>query len=136
MFIPNLKEVFEWVFKNEHSKLVSRNKLGYLLFTLNLFATVPCESPSEFSVSLHRAPRVNTLLQRFPTYGSRSTCGPRMEYSGPRKASQSQGSFKSRHLYFRFINNIYVTVKDRNWRMSTFTGESRHSPNVNVDIHR
>nr|GBO06856.1 Histone-lysine N-methyltransferase ASH1L [Araneus ventricosus]GBO06858.1 Histone-lysine N-methyltransferase ASH1L [Araneus ventricosus]GBO06863.1 Histone-lysine N-methyltransferase ASH1L [Araneus ventricosus] len=41
---------------------LNRNKLGYLLFTLNMFATVPCESPLAVSVRLHRAPRVDTLL--------------------------------------------------------------------------
>ncbi|GBM41689.1 hypothetical protein AVEN_46957-1 [Araneus ventricosus] len=62
MFIPNLKEVIEVVLKNECGTLMSRNKLGCLLFTLNLFVSVPCESPRALSIRLHRAPRVNTLL--------------------------------------------------------------------------
>ncbi|GBN00798.1 hypothetical protein AVEN_131511-1 [Araneus ventricosus] len=57
MFTPNFKEVFEWVFKNERSTSMSRNKPGYLLFTLNSFATAPCESPRALSVRFHRAPR-------------------------------------------------------------------------------
>ncbi|GBM16958.1 hypothetical protein AVEN_270988-1 [Araneus ventricosus] len=56
MFIPKLKEVFEVVLKNERSTLMSRNKLRYILFTLNLFATVPCESPHALSIRFHRAP--------------------------------------------------------------------------------
>ncbi|GBO05004.1 FYVE, RhoGEF and PH domain-containing protein 6 [Araneus ventricosus] len=62
MFIPNLKEAFELVFKNEYNILISRNKLGYLLFTLNLFAIVPCKSQLSLSAFLHRAHRVNALL--------------------------------------------------------------------------
>ncbi|GBN59050.1 hypothetical protein AVEN_36585-1 [Araneus ventricosus] len=62
LFTPNLNVVFEVVFKNEYNTLMSRIKLRYLLFTLNLFATRPCESPHSLSVRLHSAPRINTLL--------------------------------------------------------------------------
>ncbi|GBL86192.1 Adenylate cyclase type 2 [Araneus ventricosus] len=69
MFIPNLKEVFELVFKNEYSALISRKKVRYLVFTLNLFATVPCESSRALFLHFHRPPRVNTVTNmesRFP----------------------------------------------------------------------
>ncbi|GBO40833.1 hypothetical protein AVEN_44077-1 [Araneus ventricosus] len=62
MFILNLKEVLESVFKNGFITLISRNKLSSLLFPLNLFATVPHESSRALSVRLHRAPKVNTQL--------------------------------------------------------------------------
>ncbi|GBL80433.1 hypothetical protein AVEN_92329-1 [Araneus ventricosus] len=50
-------------------------------------------------------------------------------------------------LQFQVLTDVYVTVKDRNWRMSTFTGECRHmpqtftgdyqhSPTGETDIHR
>ncbi|GBN58669.1 hypothetical protein AVEN_32232-1 [Araneus ventricosus] len=88
MFIPILKEVFELVFKNECSTLISRNKLRYLLFTLNWFATVPCESPSAFSVHFHKAP--NTQLHWY--IKSILPNSPESEQRSAPNSSDSRGS--------------------------------------------
>ncbi|GBM09253.1 hypothetical protein AVEN_59233-1 [Araneus ventricosus] len=53
MFIPNLKETFELVFKKEYSTLTSKNKICYLLLTYGTKPARRCESPLPLPVLSH-----------------------------------------------------------------------------------
>ncbi|GBM36318.1 hypothetical protein AVEN_212877-1 [Araneus ventricosus] len=87
MFIRNLKEVFEVVFKNEYSTLLSR----YLLFTLNLFATVPCESPRALSVRFQQGTQSQYSTAFGPRWSSDKVSASRQGVPGYKPDSNEDG---------------------------------------------
>ncbi|GBL90478.1 hypothetical protein AVEN_179407-1 [Araneus ventricosus] len=94
MFIPNLKEAFELVFKNEDRILVRNTDI--FLFILNLFATVPCESPPALLYVFTEHPEailyciwyIENILPNFPDNPN----SPESEQRSAAISSDSQGS--------------------------------------------